>query len=128
MKEQTEVRTLKLGRYVVIDDEPCSILGLSHAKPGKHGSAKARVDAIGVFDGQKRSIVQPVTAKIYVPMIDRRSGQILMMSEDSVQLMDMDTYETFDIKLPDELKGKLRENMEVSYLDYDGRRKLDVRT
>ena len=63
MKEQVEVRELKEGRYVIIDDEPCIIKAISHSKPGKHGSAKARVDAIGIFDGQKRSVVNPVTAK-----------------------------------------------------------------
>jgi len=71
MKEQTEVRSLKEGRYVLIDDEPCSIVSIATSKPGKHGSAKARIDAIGVFDGQKRSIVQPVSAKIYIPILER---------------------------------------------------------
>ncbi|MGA7076452.1 MAG: translation initiation factor IF-5A, partial [Halobacteriota archaeon] len=66
MKEQTEIRTLKVGRYIIIDDEPSTIVSLATSKPGKHGSAKARIDAIGVFDGQKRSIVQPVSAKVYV--------------------------------------------------------------
>jgi len=54
MKEQTEIRTLKVGRYIIIDDEPSTIVNLEKSKPGKHGSAKARIDAIGVFDGQKR--------------------------------------------------------------------------
>jgi len=70
MKEQVETRELKEGRYVIIDDEPCVIKSIAKSKPGKHGAAKARVDAIGIFDGQKRSTVQPVTAKVYVP--DRR--------------------------------------------------------
>jgi translation initiation factor 5A len=65
MKEQTEIRTLKVGRYIIIDDEPSTIVNFEKSKPGKHGSAKARIDAIGVFDGQKRSIVQPVSAKVY---------------------------------------------------------------
>ncbi|MDD1654883.1 MAG: translation initiation factor IF-5A, partial [Methanomicrobiales archaeon] len=47
MKEQTEVGKLKEGRYVVIDDEPCKILGIATSKPGKHGAAKSRIDAVG---------------------------------------------------------------------------------
>ena len=77
MKEQVEVRELKEGRYVIIDEEPCIIKSISHSKPGKHGSAKARVDAIGIFDNQKKSIVQPVTTKIYVPNVERKTGQVL---------------------------------------------------
>ncbi len=81
MKEQVEVRELKEGRYVIIDDEPCIIKGISHSKPGKHGSAKARVDAIGIFDNQKRSIVFPVTTKIYVPTVERKTGQVLSIGD-----------------------------------------------
>jgi translation initiation factor 5A len=127
MKEQVEVRELKEGRYVIIDDEPCIIKGISHSKPGKHGSAKARVDAIGIFDNQKRSIVQPVTAKVYVPTVERRTGQVLSISETSVQLMDMGTYQTVDVPINEEQKEKIEEGKEVAYLSVMGRTKLDLR-
>jgi len=127
MKEQVEVRELKEGRYVIIDDEPCIIKGISHSKPGKHGSAKARVDAIGIFDGQKRSVVSPVTAKTYVPTVERRTGQVLSISEKSVQLMDMGTYETLDVPITGEDKPKLEQGKEVPYLNVMGRTKLDLR-
>jgi len=93
MKEQTEVRTLKEGRYVVIDDEPCTIVSITTSKPGKHGAAKARIEGIGVFDSQKRTAIQPVTAKIYVPVIERRSGQVLSITDDTVQVMDLEDYD-----------------------------------
>jgi translation initiation factor 5A len=127
MKEQVEVRELKEGRYVIIDDEPCIIKGISHSKPGKHGSAKARVDAIGIFDNQKRSIVQPVTAKTYVPTVERRTGQVLSVSESSVQLMDMGTYQTVDVPISEDQKEKIEEGKEVAYLSVMGRTKLDLR-
>jgi translation initiation factor 5A len=127
MKEQVEVRELKEGRYVIIDDEPCIIKGISHSKPGKHGSAKARVDAIGIFDGQKRSVVNPVTAKTYVPTVERRTGQVLSVSDKSVQLMDMGTYETLDVPITAEDKPKLEQGKEVPYLNVMGRTKLDIR-
>ena len=69
MKELAEARTLKEGRYVLIDEEPCTIVNITTSKPGKHGAAKARIEGIGVFDSQKRTAVQPVTAKLYVPVI-----------------------------------------------------------
>jgi len=127
MKEQVEVRELKEGRYVIIDDEPCIIKGISHSKPGKHGSAKARVDAVGIFDAQKRSIVQPVTTKIYVPTVERRTGQVLSVGETTVQLMDMGTYQTADVPITVDQKPKIEEGKEVSYLSVMGRTKLDLR-
>ncbi len=57
MKEQTEIGKIKEGRYIVVEDEPCKVVGLATSKPGKHGAAKARIDAVGIFDGVKRSIV-----------------------------------------------------------------------
>ena len=59
--QQGEVRQLKEGRYVVIDEEPCKIISITTSKPGKHGASKARIDAVGMFDGVKRSMVAPVT-------------------------------------------------------------------
>ena len=55
-KEQNEVRDLQEGNYVMIDDVPSEITSYSTSKPGKHGSAKARVEGTGVFDGNKRKI------------------------------------------------------------------------
>lgn len=127
MKEQTEVGKLKEGRYVVIDEEPCTILSITHSKPGKHGSAKARIDAIGIFDGQKRSIVSPVDAKIYVPIVERKRAQVLSISGDIAQLMDLDDYSTFELKLAPEDKVKIKVGEEVPYLTAMGKVKLDIR-
>ncbi|MCZ7401470.1 MAG: translation initiation factor IF-5A [Candidatus Methanoperedens sp.] len=127
MKEQVEVRTLKEGKYVLIDEEPCVIKSISHAKTGKHGSAKARVDAIGIFDGTKRSIVQPVTDKIYVPIVDRKNGQVLAVKGDVCQIMDMADYTTLELKIPEELKDKIEAGKEISYLLSMGKMKIDMR-
>lgn len=124
MKTTQEVRELKENRYMIIDDEPCKILSITTSKPGKHGTAKARIDAIGVFDGQKRSVVYPVTERVQVPLIDKRSAQVLAIRGDIVQLMDLTTYETFDLPIPEELKGKLEQGKDIFYLEALGRRMI----
>jgi translation initiation factor 5A len=125
MKEMAEVRELKVGRYVLIDDEPCKIMSISTSKPGKHGEAKARIDAVGIFDEQKRSVVHPVKHKVGVPIIDKRSAQVLaLMGTDVVQLMDLETYETFEMPVPEELKGQLEPGKEILYLQAMGKRKI----
>jgi translation initiation factor 5A len=124
MKELAEVRTLKVNRYVIVDDEPCKILSISTSKPGKHGEAKARIEAIGVFDNQKRSIVHPVTHKVYVPMIDKRSAQVISIMGSNVQLMDLETYETFEMPIPEEYKDSLEPGKDVQYLQALGRKKI----
>ncbi|KYK22812.1 translation initiation factor IF-5A [Thermoplasmatales archaeon SG8-52-2] len=124
MKQLAEVRTLRVNRYMIIDDEPCKIMSITTSKPGKHGEAKARIEAIGVFDGQKRSVVHPVKHKIHVPLIDKRNAQVLALMGENVQLMDLETYETFEMPIPDEFKGKLEPGSEISYLEALGRKKI----
>ncbi len=125
MKELSEVRLLRVNRYVILDDEPCKIMSISTSKPGKHGEAKARIEAIGIFDGQKRSVVHPVKHKVHIPIIDKRNAQILsLMGDDVVQLMDLETYETFEMPIPDEYKGKLAPGKEIMYLEALGKKKI----
>lgn len=124
MKEQVEVRQLREGGYIVIDDEPCEIVSISVSKPGKHGAAKARIDAIGIFDGQKRSIVQPVTAKVYVPIVERKRAQVISVTNNVAQLMDLETYETFEIEVPENLREKVKPGEEVIYIESLGKRKI----
>jgi len=100
MKEQTEIGKIKEGRYIVIDEEPCKVLGIATSKPGKHGAAKARIDAVGIFDGVKRSVVSPVSAKTYVPIVERKSGQVISTAGSNAQLMDMKDYTNFEIPIP----------------------------
>ncbi|MDD3455227.1 MAG: translation initiation factor IF-5A, partial [Methanobacteriales archaeon] len=100
------------------------IMNISTSSPGKHGSAKARIEAIGIFDNQKRSIVKPVDAKIEIPIIDKRTAQVLAIMGDDVQLMDLETYETFETPIPADLKDKLVEGSEVEYITTMGKNKL----
>jgi translation initiation factor 5A len=122
-RQQTQVRELGEGSYVMIDDAPCHITAYSTAKPGKHGSAKARVEGEGVFDENKRNFTQPVDAKVWVPIIERKQGQVVSVeSEDVAQVMALDTYETFTIKTPD--GTNLSPDDEIEYLEMDEQRKV----
>jgi len=126
MKEQAEVRELKENRYVLIDDEPCKIVSITTSKPGKHGEAKARIEAIGVFDNQKRSVVFPVKHKVDVPLVEKKSAQIISIQGDNVQLMDTQTFDVFELPIPGEAKERIEQGKEVIYLESMGKRKLMV--
>ena len=121
-KEQKQVRELQEGSYVMMEDAPCKINSYSTAKPGKHGSAKARVEAKGVFDGKKRSLSQPVDAKVWVPIIERKGGQVVSVTGADAQVMDLDTYETFTMRIPED--EDFSPDDEIEYLEYEGQRKV----
>ena len=115
----TEIRELKTGSYIVVDDEPCKIVDYKTSKPGKHGEAKARIVVVGLFDNRKRSLVHPVKHKVHSPMVDRKKGQVLAMVGAEVQIMDLETFETFNIPLtnvPEEFHGDLDSGREIQYL------------
>jgi len=122
--EKIAIKNLKPGRFCVIDGEPCRVLDLTTSVAGKHGGAKARLEAIGIFDKRRRSIVKPGDAEIEVPIVEKKTGQVVAISGNTTQIMDLETYETFDAEIPEELKGKLTQGGEVQYWVLMGRKLL----
>ncbi|MDK2869131.1 MAG: translation initiation factor [Pyrococcus sp.] len=127
-KTKVQVSKLKPGRYIIIDDEPCRIVNITVSSPGKHGSAKARIEAVGIFDGKVRSIVKPTSAEVEVPIIDKKTAQVIAVTPDTVQIMDMETYEMFEVPLDtgvdEEIKDKIKEGINVEYWETLGRIKI----
>jgi len=122
--QDQEVRELKENKYILIDEEPCKIVEITTSKPGKHGEAKARIVAIGVFDGQKRSVVYPIKHKVKVPIIEKKTAQVLSISQNEGLFMDMETYEQFNLEIPEEFRDKIKSGIEVEYWESMGKRKL----
>ena len=118
---------LKKGSYIVIDGEPCKIVEISRAKTGKHGSAKAHVVAISLFTGQKKTMIAPVDTRVQIPVIEKRVGQILADMGDMVQIMDLETYDTFEAEKPrddEKLAAKLQPGVTVEYWLIMGKPKI----
>jgi translation initiation factor 5A len=126
MSKPSDIGSLKVGHHLVIEGEPYRIVSYEKSKPGKHGSAKARIVAINIFNGSKKSIVSPVSARTEIPIIDKRSAQVVSISGDSLQLMDLETYEIFYSSMPDDLdvRKKVAQGVEVEYWSVLGRMKI----
>mgnify|MGYP001071844126 CR=1 FL=1 len=126
LSKPVDVGSIKIGQYIVLENEPCRIVEYEKSKPGKHGAAKARIVAIGVFTNQKRNVISPVDGKLDVPLIEKKTGQVISLTGEAVQLMDMETYETFETPLPEEeeLRGRLASGQEVEYWRMLGRNKI----
>jgi translation initiation factor 5A len=126
MTKPMDVGELRVGGYMMIEGEPCRIMDITKSKPGKHGSAKFRIVAIGVFDGQKRQFVKPVDCGAEVPIIDKRVGQVFAVNPTGVQIMDLETFEYLDAPFPEEeeIKSKLAPGVEIEYWKILGRLKI----
>src|SRR5579875_1090766 len=104
MSKPVEIGELKEGGFCIIDNEPCRIVSVEKSKPGKHGSAKARID---------------------VPIIEKRTGQIIAaLGNNTYQLMDLENFETFESKVDEELVNQLAVGDQVEYWVILNRRKI----
>ncbi len=131
MSKPAELGSLKIGSYILLPvsdqptGEPCRIVEYDTSKPGKHGAAKARIVGVGVFDNQKRPHVGPVSMQVHIPLIDKRMGQIISITESAIQIMDSETFETLDVNMiEDEIKGKIQQGQDVEYWKVMDRTKI----
>ena len=110
---------IKVGTNIIFDGIPCTVKNIDISKTGKHGHAKARVEAVGIITGQKKVIVAPGHDKFEVPFLDKRKAQVLSIT-DKVNVMDLESFETFDVPCGSEIKEQLEENSNVEYWDVEG--------
>ena len=111
----SSVGHLKKGNYVVIDNVACIVKDTQTSRPGKHGHAKVRLSATGILDGKLKVIVMPGHDNIEVPVIDKRNANVLSISGNMANVMDSETYETFDLEIPSELKDDVQDGVNIVY-------------
>ncbi len=109
------IGSLQKGNYVIVDGVACRVVDTQTSRPGKHGHAKVRLTAVGLLDDKKRVIVMPGHDSIETPIVEKKNAQVLSIQGDSAQVMDAETYETFDLKIPDDLKESVMEGCTIMY-------------
>ena len=107
--------SLQKGNYCIIDGAACIVTDVKISRPGKHGHAKVNLTAVGMLDDKKRTMIVPGHDNIEVPVIDKRNAQVLSVSGDMANVMDTETFETFDLIIPEELKGQVKSEDVVVY-------------
>ena len=108
---------IQKGSFILLGGIACKVVDVEISKPGKHGHTKVRISAIGLVDEKKRIEVMPGHDNVEVPIIEKRNAQVLSVQGDTANVMDSETYETYDLKIPEELKGQIKEGMSVLYWD-----------
>jgi translation initiation factor 5A len=120
MPQQVEAGKLREGSFVMIDEEPCKVRDVSKSSPGKHGSAKAKIKARGVFDDKDRHITKPGDTMMMSPDLDKKVGQIVSQDGSIAQVMDMEDYETEEMEIPEDLD--VSEGEKIDFWVVDGRK------
>lgn len=115
--KQVEISSIKKGNYVVIDGHASIATDIQVSRPGKHGHAKIRLTAAGIKDGNKRVVMMPGHDRIEAPIIEKKTAQVLSVTGNTANLMDMGTFETFDAEIPEELQAECVEGVYVLFWD-----------
>jgi len=106
---------LQKGNYIIIEGAACVVVSTQTSRPGKHGHAKVRLQAVGIIDDKKREIVMPGHDSVEVPIIGKKNAQVLSLNGNHANVMDAETYETFDLLIAEELKEKVSPGDTVLY-------------
>ncbi|MFT4312665.1 MAG: translation initiation factor IF-5A [Candidatus Woesearchaeota archaeon] len=113
--KMASISSLQKGNYIVIDGAACRVVDTKTSRPGKHGHAKVNMMAVGLIDGKKRNFVAPGHDEVEVPIVGKKSAQVLSVNANFANVMDMESYETFDLEIPEELEEQVQEGKEILY-------------
>ena len=106
---------VKPGTYILIDNVACVVKDIQKSKTGKHGASKCRIEAVGLIKGEKKIALFSGSDNVEVPIIEKKTAQVLSIHWDLANVMEMTTFETMDLKIPEELKDRVKEGEMVSY-------------
>jgi translation initiation factor 5A len=113
---------LRVGGYAIFDTECYVIRNIDSSKTGKHGAHKCRFEAISLIGDKKKIALFPGNARVEVPMVDKRKAQVLALAGENVSIMDADSFENFELPIPEELKDQIVSGVNVEYWDIEGRK------
>ena len=119
-KTTTSIKNLKENGFVIIDGVPCRVYKVQISTTGKHGHAKVRVEAIGLFDNTRHSLIGPAHETVEVPIVLKKKAQILAVVGKKVQIMDLDDYSVFELDIPEERKSEIVPGNEIDYYETMG--------
>jgi len=115
---------LRPGSSVTIEGVACTVKSIDVSKTGKHGASKVRMEAIGLIDGKKRVVAVPGHERFEVPLVEKKKGQVLSVfpGGEKANIMDSDTFETFDINVAEDIRDSVKEGIQVEYWDVEGQK------
>lgn len=120
MMPTATIKDLKSNSLILIDGVPCRVERVDISKSGKHGAAKARVEAIGIFDDRRKNLVKPADDTVEVPILEKKRGQVVSITGNKAQIMDLNDFSVFELDIPEKRKEEIKQGEEVDYFEVVG--------
>ena len=57
-------------------------------------------------------------------MITKKKAQVVSVSDTTAQVMDLESYETFDLPIPEDMKGSVKAGAEIEIMEASGRKAI----
>ena len=110
----------RVGTNILIEGQPFTVKKMDISKTGKHGHAKCRVEAVHMMTGSKKVFVVPGHDRFEVPMVVKNKAQVLSIAGEKASVMDLASFETIEVDVPEELKSEIEENSNIEYWNIEG--------
>ena len=111
----------RVGTNILIEGQAYTVKKIDVSKTGKHGHAKCRIEAQEIIRNNKKVFVVPGHDRFEVPMVNKKKAQVLSKKDKKVSVMDLESFETYEIDCPDEeVFNSLEENSNCEYWDIEG--------
>lgn len=112
----------KPGATIMVEGEAYTVKTNDISKTGKHGSAKCRIMAQAIFSDKKKILAVPGHERFDVPNVEKKRGQVLSVTDNSASVMDLETFENFDVTIYPDCMETIAEEKQVEVWDIEGKR------
>jgi translation initiation factor 5A len=108
------------GVAIIVDGTACIVKSNDISKTGKHGHAKCRIEAISMIDGKKKVFVASGHERLDVPNVLKSKSQVMSVMGEKASIMDLETFETLELPIVEDLRNDIKEGDNVEYWDIEG--------
>ncbi len=121
-----DLKKLKKGKYIIHENEACVIKDVKTLTSKNNPVIKLELE--GLFSGKHYNSHILTGQNIQEANLTRKCGTIISKKNNKIEIMDIQTFETFDVNIDPELLEKAQEGDNVTYVHSDTSTKiLEVR-
>ncbi len=122
----TDLKKLKKGKYIIHENEACVIKDIQFLNNQNNPVIKLELE--GLFSGKHYSSHILTHENVQEANLARKCGTVISKKKNKIEIMDIQTFETFEANIGPELLEKSQEGDNVTFIHSENSTKvLEVR-